>query len=75
MIVSASYRTDIPAFYGDWFMRRLAAGECLVAIPMAGRHTGFCLIAKRLMALYSGRGIRFPSQEIWKKFTGADTRS
>jgi len=28
MIVSASYRTDIPAFYGDWFMRRLAAGTC-----------------------------------------------
>jgi hypothetical protein len=28
MIISASYRTDIPAFYGDWFMRRLAAGGC-----------------------------------------------
>ena len=36
MIVSASYRTDIPAFYGDWFMRRLAAGECLVANPYGG---------------------------------------
>ena len=37
MIVSASYRTDIPAFYGDWFMRRLDAGECLVANPYGGR--------------------------------------
>ena len=25
MIVSASYRTDIPAFYGDWFAARRAA--------------------------------------------------
>lgn len=29
MIISASYRTDIPAFYGDWFRRRLDAGFCL----------------------------------------------
>ena len=36
MIVSASYRTDIPAFYGDWFMKRLSAGECLVANPYGG---------------------------------------
>ncbi|MBT5046981.1 MAG: DUF1848 domain-containing protein [Rhodospirillaceae bacterium] len=33
MIVSASYRTDIPAFYGAWFMDRLAAGNCQVANP------------------------------------------
>lgn len=36
MIVSASYRTDIPAFYGDWFRRRLAAGSCRVANPYGG---------------------------------------
>ena len=28
MIVSASFHDDIPAFYGPWFMRRLAAGYC-----------------------------------------------
>ncbi len=28
MIVSASYRTDIPAFYGEWFAERLSAGYC-----------------------------------------------
>ena len=33
MIISASYRTDIPAFYGDWFMRRLDAGECRAVNP------------------------------------------
>lgn len=36
MIVSASYRTDIPAFYGDWLMRRVAAGWCDVANPYGG---------------------------------------
>ena len=33
MIVSASYRTDIPAFYGAWFERRLDAGSCEVRNP------------------------------------------
>lgn len=33
MIISASYRTDIPAFYGDWFQRRLDAGFCQVLNP------------------------------------------
>jgi DNA repair photolyase len=36
MIVSASYRTDIPAFYGDWFRTRLAEGHALVANPYGG---------------------------------------
>ena len=36
MIVSASYRTDIPAFYADWFMHRLRAGYCRVANPYGG---------------------------------------
>ena len=37
MIVSASYRTDIPAFYGTWFLERLAAGSCRVDSPYGGR--------------------------------------
>ena len=37
MIVSASYRTDIPAFYGEWFLRRLEAGFCRVANPYGGQ--------------------------------------
>ncbi len=36
MIVSASYRTDIPALYGDWFLCRLAIGEARVANPYGG---------------------------------------
>lgn len=34
MIISASRRTDIPAFYGDWLMNRLREGYCLVPHPM-----------------------------------------
>lgn len=36
MIVSASYRTDIPAFYGAWFRRRLKAGFCRTVNPYGG---------------------------------------
>jgi DNA repair photolyase len=34
MIISASRRTDIPAFYSDWFLRRLQEGFVLVKNPM-----------------------------------------
>ena len=33
MIISASYKTDIPAFYGKWFRNRLQAGFCRMANP------------------------------------------
>src|SRR6185437_3211161 len=33
MIISASYKTDIPAFYGEWFMNRLRAGSCKMVNP------------------------------------------
>lgn len=33
MIVSASYKTDIPAFYGEWFINRLKAGYCRIFNP------------------------------------------
>jgi hypothetical protein len=37
MIISASSRTDIPAFYGDWFHNRLDAGYCLSVNAFNGR--------------------------------------
>lgn len=37
MIVSASYRTDIPAFFADWFRTHLAAGAVDVANPYGGK--------------------------------------
>lgn len=33
MIISASYKTDIPTFYGEWFMNRLRAGFCKMVNP------------------------------------------
>lgn len=33
LIISASYKTDIPCFYGEWFMNRLRAGYCKMANP------------------------------------------
>ena len=33
MIISASRRTDIPAFYAAWFMNRVRAGFCTVPNP------------------------------------------
>ena len=33
MIISASYKTDIPTFYGEWFMNRLNAGYCKMVNP------------------------------------------
>ncbi|MEE8392758.1 MAG: DUF1848 domain-containing protein [Rhodospirillales bacterium] len=37
MIISASYKTDIPAFYGDWFLNRLKAGFCRMVNPYGGQ--------------------------------------
>jgi hypothetical protein len=40
MIISASYRSDIPAFHGDWFLAALAAGAVAVKNPYSQRpHT------------------------------------
>jgi len=36
-IVSVSRRTDIPAYYADWFVRRLDAGTVSVRQPFNGR--------------------------------------
>jgi hypothetical protein len=33
MIISASYKTDIPAFYGRWFLNRLETGYCKMKNP------------------------------------------
>ena len=40
MIVSASYKTDIPAFYAEWFLNRLEAGRARMVNPWGGQvHT------------------------------------
>jgi len=36
-IISVSRRTDIPAFYGDWFMQRLKEGFAAMVNPFGGK--------------------------------------
>ena len=45
MIISASRRTDIPAFYGEWFMNRLRAGEVFVRNPMQSKQVSRILLS------------------------------
>jgi hypothetical protein len=37
VVISASRRTDIPAFYADWFINRVRAGWCRVPNPFNSR--------------------------------------
>jgi hypothetical protein len=41
MIISASRRTDIPAFYARWFMNRIRAGFCEVPNPFNRQQVSF----------------------------------
>jgi len=38
MIISASRRTDVPAFYAEWFINRIRAGYCTVPNPFNRKH-------------------------------------
>ena len=44
MIISVSRRTDIPAFYSDWFFNRLKDGYVYVKNPMNSKQIGNCLL-------------------------------
>lgn len=46
MIISASYKTDIPAFYSQWFLNRLNAGFCRMRNPYSGATRRVSLLPK-----------------------------
>ncbi len=46
MIISASRRTDIPAFYSAWLMNRIRAGYCLVPNPFNAKQISRVSLAK-----------------------------
>jgi hypothetical protein len=50
-IISASRRTDIPAFYSEWFMNRLAAGYARVRSPFGGGEFRVCLAPEDVIAI------------------------
>jgi hypothetical protein len=41
MIISVSRRTDIPAFYTDWFINRILEGYCAVPNPFNSKQVSF----------------------------------
>jgi len=53
LIVSASRSTDIPAFYGDWFMDRLRAGYVRWKSPFGGKPVYVSLLKTRLFVFWS----------------------
>ena len=53
LIVSASRSTDIPAFYGDWFMARLVAGYVRWKSPFGGRPLFVSFEKTRLFVFWS----------------------
>ena len=64
MIVSASRRTDIPAFYSDWFFRRLEEGYlCKESHRSQGKVNKILLSRIQLTALLSGRRSWDPMME------------
>jgi len=53
VIVSASRSTDIPAFYGDWFIRRLERGHAAWINPWNGRKTHVSFAKTRAIVFWS----------------------
>ena len=53
LIVSASRATDIPSFYGDWFMHRIKAGYVKWASPYGGRPVYVSFEKARVFAFWS----------------------
>ena len=53
VIVSASRETDIPAFYGDWFMARLRAGYVKWKSPWGGRPLYVSFAKTRVFAFWT----------------------
>jgi hypothetical protein len=52
-IVSASRATDIPAFYGEWFKKRLDEGYVRWTNPFSGRHQYVSLERTRFFVFWS----------------------
>ncbi|MFA6332640.1 MAG: DUF1848 domain-containing protein [Methanoregula sp.] len=53
LIISASRSTDIPAFYGDWFMERVNAGYVRWTSPFGGNPVYVSFAKARLFVFWS----------------------
>lgn len=60
LIISASRATDIPAFYGSWFMNRLSAGYCKWNNPFnAGRPQYISFTKVRMIVFWTKNAAPF----------------
>lgn len=50
-IISASRRTDIPAFYSKWFINRIKEGYCNWANPFSGKIYKVSLLPEEVLAI------------------------
>ena len=64
MILSVSRRTDIPRYYGDWFLNRMKEEYVYVRNPMNPRQISRICLSRDVID-----GIVF-----WTKFTAAALR-
>ncbi len=62
LIISASRSTDIPAFYGDWFMERLAAGYVRWKSPFGGNPVYVSFEKTRVFVFWSKNPAPFLSR-------------
>lgn len=53
VIISASRATDIPAFYGDWLLRRLEQGWVKWVNPFSGKPAYVSLARARLFVFWT----------------------
>lgn len=53
LIISASRRTDIPAWYADWFFHRLRVGYSVVRNPFTGAHSYISYAKTRCIVFWS----------------------
>jgi len=53
VIVSAGRATDLPAFFGDWFMKRLRAGYCGKINPYSGKKEYISFANTRLFVFWA----------------------
>ena len=53
VVVSASWHTDIPAFYSEWFFKRLKTGYLIWKNPRDGKNHYVCFDNTRFFVLWS----------------------
>lgn len=70
MIISASYRTDIPAFYSDWLRARLDAGYAVVPNPYGGKPSRVALTGQDVDGFVFWTRNARPAHDVFERLSG-----